>query len=59
MTLTETVVCSNAPDQITGSYTTDEVSCLSDVCTDADQDGIPDGCQVDEPCPADIDGNGW
>ncbi len=58
VTLTETVVCSNTPGQIAGAYTIDETSCLSDVCTDVDEDGIPDGCQVDEPCPEDINGDG-
>ena len=57
VTLTETVVCSNAPDQIAGAYTSDETSCLSDVCTDVDEDGIPDGCQIDEPCVGDVNGD--
>ena len=63
--LENSILCGNTTagsstdtNQIEGVYTIDETSCLSAVCTDVDEDGIPDGCQVDEPCPTDIDGNG-
>jgi hypothetical protein len=56
--LVSTIVCSNVPDQIAGDILVDESSCLSELCIDADEDGRPDDCHVDPPCPADIDDSG-
>ncbi|MCH2144807.1 MAG: dockerin type I repeat-containing protein, partial [Phycisphaerales bacterium] len=52
-----TTICGNAPDQVVGERSVDAASCVTDECIDADENGIPDGCEG-VPCPGDIDGDG-
>ena len=49
LTLVGTRVCGNTPDQIAGPVQLDEDSCQQLVCAD---------CDLDPPCPADLDGDG-
>ena len=51
------VICANTPDQVSGTYTADESTCITESCTDDDLDGIPDDCQKPD-CPADFNGDG-
>ena len=52
--LVSTIVCANVPDQIAGDMLVDESSCLSELCIDADEDDVPEDCDMASPCPADI-----
>ena len=49
-------ICGNAPDQVVGDRSVDGASCVTDACIDADENGIPDGCEG-VPCPSDLDGD--
>ena len=42
------IFCGNVPDQMTGSIVLDETSCATTSCEDDDDDGIPDGCVVED-----------
>jgi hypothetical protein len=42
--LTDTIVCSNVPNQIYGSYTEKGDNCFAFSCVDGDGNGIPDKC---------------
>ena len=42
--------------QVSGTYTADESTCITESCTDDDLDGIPDDCQEPD-CPADLNGD--
>jgi len=54
-TLTDTTVCGNTPEQISGYWTDNGGNCIAESCNDANDDGIPDECQ----CLADINGDGY
>ena len=49
-------ICGNAPEQLFGDRSVDGASCVTDACIDADENGIPDGCEG-VPCPSDLDGD--
>ena len=42
------IFCGNVPDQMRGAIVLDEASCATTSCEDDDDDGIPDGCVVDD-----------
>ncbi|MAC19036.1 MAG: hypothetical protein CMJ23_05030 [Phycisphaerae bacterium] len=53
--LVRTTVCENLPVQLVGPATIDEDSCVAADCTDSDESGVPDECEV---CIGDINGDG-
>ena len=42
------IFCGNVPDQMRGAIVLDETSCATTSCVDDDDDGIPDGCVVED-----------
>jgi len=62
LTLVNTIICGNTPDQIIGGYTDGGGNIIADVCpSDSDNDGIPDtldNCYLYNPDQADCNGNG-
>jgi hypothetical protein len=44
-TLTDTIVCGNSLDQLSGPWIDGGGNCISFECTDSDADGVPDTCQ--------------
>ena len=74
LTLTDTVVCGNTPDQVDGSSNMTVTSCISRICLDCDPCGADfngdfkvDGADLSilmaawgdcEGCPADLNGDG-
>ncbi|MDG2424535.1 MAG: right-handed parallel beta-helix repeat-containing protein [Phycisphaerales bacterium] len=47
MSVGDTIVCGNSPDQAVGHVALDALSCTTPWCDDTDGDGQPDGCLYD------------
>ncbi len=54
-TLTDSTLCGNSPEQIPGDYIDGSDNCIVESCEDADDNGVPDGC---EACVGDVNGDG-
>ena len=48
MSVGDTIVCGNSPDQAVGHVALDAASCTTPWCDDPDGDGRPDGCLYDD-----------
>ena len=45
LTVTDTILCGNTPDQLNGQWADGGGTCLAFSCNDSDGNGIPDKCQ--------------